>query len=319
MTAAAPPTSLRLLSTPDNAGRLRLAVALVHPLTARGIRATLAGLAAGLRRSPARGGRAAAVAAVLAAAYLAGGWAGLVCGVLVPRLLLYPQLAWMSLLVEHTWFDAEPRTGSPAWVEASRCLRLYPRNRALAHLTAVTWLPCGDLHHFAHSGPPQRALELPARPRTAPGRTTLHARRSSPGPRLRRPAALRCAAGPPGPHHARSPSPCRKPCSTHPTWRHHRNVAVRYLPAVGSLNACGDWYDVVDIPPDLLALAIGDVIGHGLQAAAVMGMLRSALSATIRAVQRPAQAWRSSVCTPGPWPVPWAPLPSKRSSTPAAA
>ncbi|MFD7018657.1 PP2C family protein-serine/threonine phosphatase [Streptomyces sp. NPDC059928] len=72
--------------------------------------------------------------------------------------------------------------------------------------------------------------------------------------------------------------------------RHHHDVAVRYLPAVGSLNVCGDWYDVVDIPPDLLAFAVGDVIGHGLQAAAVMGMLRSALSATIRAVQRPAQA-----------------------------
>ncbi|MFG2895371.1 hypothetical protein [Streptomyces sp. NPDC048248] len=48
---------------------------------------------------------------MLAAAYLAGGWPGLVCGVLIPRLLLYPQLAWMPLLVEHTWFDAEPRTG----------------------------------------------------------------------------------------------------------------------------------------------------------------------------------------------------------------
>lgn len=53
---------------------------------------------------------------------------------------------------------------------------------------------------------------------------------------------------------------------------------------------CGDWYDVVDIPPDRLALAVGDVIGHGLQAAAVMGMLRSALSAATRALERPAQA-----------------------------
>lgn len=75
-----------------------------------------------------------------------------------------------------------------------------------------------------------------------------------------------------------------------PDLERHRDVAVRYLPAVGSLNVCGDWYDVVDIPPDQLALAVGDVIGHGLEAAAVMGKLRSALSATIRAVQRPAQA-----------------------------
>ncbi|MFJ2008108.1 PP2C family protein-serine/threonine phosphatase [Streptomyces chartreusis] len=70
----------------------------------------------------------------------------------------------------------------------------------------------------------------------------------------------------------------------------HRDIAVRYLPALGSLNVCGDWYDVVDLPPDRYSIAIGDVVGHGLQAAAVMGMLRSALSAAIRAVPSPAQA-----------------------------
>ncbi|MQY34005.1 hypothetical protein SRB17_19710 [Streptomyces sp. RB17] len=75
-----------------------------------------------------------------------------------------------------------------------------------------------------------------------------------------------------------------------PDLARHRDVAVRYLPATGSLNVCGDWYDVVDIPPDRIALAVGDVIGHGLDAAAVMGMLRSALSAAIRALERPAQA-----------------------------
>ncbi|WP_432157585.1 MULTISPECIES: PP2C family protein-serine/threonine phosphatase [unclassified Streptomyces] len=75
-----------------------------------------------------------------------------------------------------------------------------------------------------------------------------------------------------------------------PDLDHHRDVAVRYLPAAGSLNVCGDWYDVVDIPPDRLAVAVGDVIGHGLEAAAVMGMLRAALSAAIRALERPAQA-----------------------------
>ncbi|MEU6332002.1 fatty acid desaturase [Streptomyces sp. NPDC047049] len=136
------------------AGRGRLALALVHPLTPAGLRATASGLAVNVLRSPARAGRTAAVAAVIGAAYLAGGWAGLVWGLLVPRLLLYPQLAWMSLLAEHTWFDAEHRTGSPAWVEAGRCLRLYPRNRALALLAAATWLPYGDLHHYAHSAHP---------------------------------------------------------------------------------------------------------------------------------------------------------------------
>ncbi|WP_328663593.1 PP2C family protein-serine/threonine phosphatase [Streptomyces sp. NBC_00328] len=70
----------------------------------------------------------------------------------------------------------------------------------------------------------------------------------------------------------------------------HRDTAVRYLPAAGSLNVCGDWYDVVDLPEDRFAVAVGDVVGHGLEAAAVMGMLRSALSVVVRAVERPARA-----------------------------
>ncbi|WP_367318581.1 SpoIIE family protein phosphatase [Streptomyces sp. HUAS ZL42] len=70
----------------------------------------------------------------------------------------------------------------------------------------------------------------------------------------------------------------------------HSNIAVRYLPATASLNVCGDWYDIVDLPPDRYAVAVGDVVGHGLHAAAVMGMLRSALSAVIRAIPSPAQA-----------------------------
>ncbi|MFH8447681.1 PP2C family protein-serine/threonine phosphatase [Streptomyces fungicidicus] len=75
-----------------------------------------------------------------------------------------------------------------------------------------------------------------------------------------------------------------------PDLARHDNVAVRYLPATGSLNVCGDWYDLVDLHDGRFAVAVGDVVGHGLEAAAVMGMLRSALSAAIRALERPAQA-----------------------------
>ncbi|MGW1074948.1 fatty acid desaturase [Streptomyces sp. NPDC002537] len=125
--------------------RAKFTAALLHPLTPRGIGATVSGLL-----TP----RAAVAGTTLAAAYLAGGWAAVAFGVLVPRILLYPQLAWLSLLVEHTWFDPDPRTGPPARVEAGRCLRLYPRNRALAALAAATWLPYGDLHHYAHSAHP---------------------------------------------------------------------------------------------------------------------------------------------------------------------
>ncbi|MGW3152195.1 MULTISPECIES: PP2C family protein-serine/threonine phosphatase [Streptomyces] len=70
----------------------------------------------------------------------------------------------------------------------------------------------------------------------------------------------------------------------------HRDTAVRYLPATGSLNVCGDWYEVVDLPENRYAVAVGDVVGHGLEAAAVMGMLRSALSASVLALEEPASA-----------------------------
>lgn len=70
---------------------------------------------------------------------------------------------------------------------------------------------------------------------------------------------------------------------------HHR-AAVRYRPAVGALNVCGDWYDLVDLPGDCIGVAVGDVVGHGLSAACVMGLLRSALSAASLVASGPAQA-----------------------------
>ncbi|MGW1708558.1 PP2C family protein-serine/threonine phosphatase [Streptomyces sp. NPDC002206] len=73
-----------------------------------------------------------------------------------------------------------------------------------------------------------------------------------------------------------------------PVGRHR--PAVRYRPAVGSLNVCGDWYDLVDLPGDCVGVAVGDVVGHGLRAAGVMGLLRSALSAASRVADGPAQA-----------------------------
>lgn len=75
-----------------------------------------------------------------------------------------------------------------------------------------------------------------------------------------------------------------------PDLARHPNIAVRYLPATGSLNACGDWYDVVDLPHGRVAVAVGDVVGHGLRAAAAMGMLRSASGAAIRATPSPVRA-----------------------------
>lgn len=70
---------------------------------------------------------------------------------------------------------------------------------------------------------------------------------------------------------------------------HHR-AAVRYRPAVGALNVCGDWYDLAELPGDRIAVAVGDVVGHGLAAAGVMGQLRSALSAAVWVADGPAAA-----------------------------
>ncbi|KOG24247.1 MULTISPECIES: PP2C family protein-serine/threonine phosphatase [Streptomyces] len=75
-----------------------------------------------------------------------------------------------------------------------------------------------------------------------------------------------------------------------PTPVGHHRTAVRYQPAVGALNVCGDWYDLVDLPGDRIAVAVGDVVGHGLEAACVMGQLRSALSAAARVADGPARA-----------------------------
>ncbi|MGW2721260.1 PP2C family protein-serine/threonine phosphatase [Streptomyces sp. NPDC001492] len=77
-----------------------------------------------------------------------------------------------------------------------------------------------------------------------------------------------------------------------PTPRHlgPHQAAVRYRPAIGDLNVCGDWYDLVDLPGNRMAVAVGDVVGHGLAAACAMGQLHSALSAATRVADGPAQA-----------------------------
>ena len=56
-------------------------------------------------------------------------------------------------------------------------------------------------------------------------------------------------------------------------------TAARYLPGTAGLEAGGDFYDVIALPHGRVGLAIGDVMGHGVAAAAVMGQLRAALRA----------------------------------------
>jgi GAF domain-containing protein/anti-sigma regulatory factor (Ser/Thr protein kinase) len=54
-------------------------------------------------------------------------------------------------------------------------------------------------------------------------------------------------------------------------------IASRYLPAGESLG--GDWYDAFTLAPGKIVLAVGDVVGHGLGAAATMAQMRTALRA----------------------------------------
>ncbi|WP_329366806.1 SpoIIE family protein phosphatase [Streptomyces sp. NBC_00669] len=56
-------------------------------------------------------------------------------------------------------------------------------------------------------------------------------------------------------------------------------VAARYVPTGGGLQVGGDWYDVIDLPSGRTALVIGDVQGHDVRAAGIMGQIRIALRA----------------------------------------
>lgn len=56
------------------------------------------------------------------------------------------------------------------------------------------------------------------------------------------------------------------------------DLAARYLPG-HHLGVGGDWYDVFTLPTGRLGIVVGDVSGHGLRSAVVMGRLRSALRA----------------------------------------
>ena len=104
--------------------------------------------------------------------------------------------------------------------------------------------------------------------------------RSSPppwSPRPRRPSNAR-----------RSPTPVRRSrtrsstaCCPHPAYGRPAGPGHPLLPGVAGVQAGGDWYDVIPLDPDRTAIVVGDVVGQGAQAAAVMGQLRAALSAIL--------------------------------------
>ncbi|NBE51624.1 SpoIIE family protein phosphatase [Streptomyces boluensis] len=66
------------------------------------------------------------------------------------------------------------------------------------------------------------------------------------------------------------------------------SLAARYVPTGGGLQVGGDWYDMIPLPDgDRIALVIGDVQGHDVRAAGLMGQLRIALRAYAAEGHRP--------------------------------
>ncbi|MGW7368523.1 SpoIIE family protein phosphatase [Streptomyces sp. NPDC054841] len=64
-------------------------------------------------------------------------------------------------------------------------------------------------------------------------------------------------------------------------------VAHRYVPGSRITEVGGDWYDVINLSGDRVALVVGDVMGHGVPAAAAMGRLRITAKTIARHSQEP--------------------------------
>ncbi|MFI6158813.1 PP2C family protein-serine/threonine phosphatase [Micromonospora haikouensis] len=60
------------------------------------------------------------------------------------------------------------------------------------------------------------------------------------------------------------------------------DVATRYRPAVTGMHLGGDWFDLIRLDGDRLAVVVGDVVGHQVEAAADMAQLRTVVNTLIR-------------------------------------
>ncbi|MGP3945437.1 SpoIIE family protein phosphatase [Streptomyces sp. 6N106] len=67
------------------------------------------------------------------------------------------------------------------------------------------------------------------------------------------------------------------------------DLAGRYMPSDRHERVGGDWMDAIKLPGDRIALAVGDVIGHGINAAAAMGRMRTAVHTLAALDQHPAE------------------------------
>ncbi|MFE2374077.1 SpoIIE family protein phosphatase [Streptomyces sp. NPDC059398] len=71
------------------------------------------------------------------------------------------------------------------------------------------------------------------------------------------------------------------------------DIATRYLPGARLGRVGGDWFDSVKLPGSRTALVVGDVMGHGLNSAAMMGQLRTAVLTMATMEMPPAQLLRN--------------------------
>jgi hypothetical protein len=69
-------------------------------------------------------------------------------------------------------------------------------------------------------------------------------------------------------------------------------LCARYLPAARGVNVGGDWFDAFTRPDGTVVLTVGDVTGHGLEAAVIMGKLQNALRAYAIEGHGPAETLR---------------------------
>jgi anti-sigma regulatory factor (Ser/Thr protein kinase) len=66
-----------------------------------------------------------------------------------------------------------------------------------------------------------------------------------------------------------------------------------YLPATSEADVGGDWYDTFDVGNGTIGISVGDVVGHGLEAAVAMSEVRSAIRATAGTTASPSAILRS--------------------------
>jgi PAS domain S-box-containing protein len=71
------------------------------------------------------------------------------------------------------------------------------------------------------------------------------------------------------------------------------DVATYYRPGAAGTHVGGDWYDLIDLGDERTALVLGDVMGRGVQAAAIMGQLRAVVRAYARLGLSPAEVLES--------------------------